>query len=106
MECSQPKGVKLKMRSLKLRNGVQINGHGALNQKGINKGTCTVLSEFWWWMVAAYTVCLKIFYCVPEHGSCHGSIIAYGASICWEFLLASQFILLHRRVSRVLTSSF
>jgi hypothetical protein len=36
MECSQQRGVKLKMRGLKLRNGVF--GHGALNKKDINKG--------------------------------------------------------------------
>ena len=36
MERSQPKGIKLKMRGLKLRNGVF--GHEALNPKDINQG--------------------------------------------------------------------
>ena len=36
MECRQPKGVKPKLRGLKLRNGVF--GHGALNPKDINQG--------------------------------------------------------------------
>jgi hypothetical protein len=35
MECSQPKGVKQKMRERKLRSGV--NWHGALKQKGVKQ---------------------------------------------------------------------
>ena len=33
MECSQPKGVKPKMRGLRLRN--DVFEHGALNKKDI-----------------------------------------------------------------------
>jgi hypothetical protein len=35
VECSQPKGVKAKMRGLNLRNGV--SGRGGLNPKDINQ---------------------------------------------------------------------
>jgi len=106
MECNQPKGIKPKMRGLKLINGVF--GHGALNPKDINQG-------YLYGIKCVLTLdgsCLhcgslsqnnreNFFYCVPEHDS-----YCIGANICWEFFLASQPILLHRRVAQVLTSSF
>jgi hypothetical protein len=50
MERSQPEGIKLKMRGLKLRSGVYL--HGVVKQKDVKqvghtrRVMCTVLGEF------------------------------------------------------------
>ena len=72
MECSQPKGVKPKMRELRLRNGVF--GYGALNKKDINQSylysiKCVLMVDGSCLHCASLSQNYRenFFYCVPEH---------------------------------------